>query len=666
MQCISLPKELYPTEVRVHNSVWERDGAMLRRDPQRRRNRVLFYALVLTCISVQAPAQVSPLIPREILFGDPEKTAPQISPDGTRIAHLAPKDNVLNIWVGTLGKNDDRVVTRDEKRGIRRYFWAQDNRHILYLQDSDGDENWHVYSIDLTTDTTRDVTPFPGVRAQILRIDPDFPDQILLCLNLSDRRCFDVYRFNLDTGAVVLDTENPGDVVEWLADHDFRVRAARAIIADGSAVLRVRDNNDSPWRQLVVWQPEDNLCSAIAFTPDGRGIYLRDSRGADTMRLVEIDIDTGAQTILASDPEYDIGAVIIHPRTHQVQTVSVVKDRGHVQVLDTSIDKDVEAIRKIHQGDFFLLNRDGSDRHWVIGFTTDDGPTPFYLFDRQTQNATLLFTDRPKLTQYTLAPMTPVVLRARDGLALHGYLTLQVGVEARNLPMVLKVHGGPWDRDLWGFDPEAQWLANRGYACLQVNFRGSTGYGKRFLNAGSRQWGAKMHDDLVDSVHWAVMKRIADPKRVAIYGWSYGGYAALVGAALAPDVFACAIDGCGPSNLITLIDSAPPYWKPMRTLFYERVGDADTEGEFLKTRSPLFKADQIGIPTLIAQGANDPRVKQAESEQIVHALRSKGKVVEYMVFPDEGHGLARPENRLRFYTAAETFLARYLGGRVEE
>jgi dipeptidyl aminopeptidase/acylaminoacyl peptidase len=617
-------------------------------------------------VYVQAPAQVVPLIPREILFGDPERAAPQISPDGTRIAYLAPKDNVLNIWLRTLGKEDDRPITREGKRGIQRYFWAEDNRHVIYLQDSDGDENWHVYSVDLTTDTVRDMTPFPGVRAQLLRIDPSFPDQILLCMNLRDRRCFDVYRFNLDTGALVLDTENPGDVAEWLTDHDFRVRAARAMIADGGAELRVRDNNESPWRQLVVWEPEDNLCSAIAFTPDGTGIYLRDSRNADTMQLVEINIDTGAQTILVSDPEYDIGAVIIHPRTHRIQTVSIVKERGHVQVLDRSIEKDIAAIRTTDDGDFFLLNRDGSDRNWVIGFITDDGPTPFYVFDRQTHNATLLFADRPRLAQYTLAPMAPIVLRARDGLALHGYLTLPIGVQARNLPMVLKVHGGPWDRDRWGFDPDAQWLANRGYACLQVNFRGSIGYGKQLLNAGSREWGAKMHDDLIDAVHWAVMKRIADPERVAIYGWSYGGYAALVAAALAPDVFACAIDRCGPSNIMTLIDSAPPYWKPMRTLFQERVGDADTEEEFLKTRSPLFKADQISIPILIAQGANDPRVKQFETEQIVHALRSKGKVVEYIVFPDEGHGLVRPENRLRFYTAAESFLARYLGGRVEE
>jgi len=462
------------------------------------------------------------------------------------------------------------------------------------------------------------------------------------------------------------DTENPGHVVGWLTDPDFRVRAAQAMTPDGGAELRVRENTGSPWRHLATWAPEDNLCSGIAFTPEGTGIYLRDSRDANTMRLVEVDIATGTRKVVASDPHYDIGNVIIHPRTHELQAATFVKGRGQVHVLDPGIEQDIEVIRKIHHGDFFLLNRDSADKHWLIGFTTDDGPTPYYAYNRQTQKATFLFTDRPKLEQYTLAPMTSVVLKARDGLTLHGYLTLPVGVEAKNLPMVLNVHGGPWQRDVWGYDPEVQWLANRGYACLQVNFRGSTGYGKEFLNAGNREWGGKMHDDLIDAVHWAIKEGIADPERIGIYGWSYGGYAALVGAAFTPDVFACAIDGCGPSNIITLTNSIPPYWKPMRKLFDERVGNADTEEEFLKSRSPLFKADQIETPLLIIQGANDPRVKQAESERIVHALRSKGKAVEYIVFPDEGHDLTRPENRLKFCAAAEAFLAKHLGGRAEK
>ncbi len=606
------------------------------------------------------------LIPREILFGNPEKDSPKISPNGARLAYLAPKDNVLNVWVHTIGKEDDRVVTQDKKRGIRWYFWAEDNIHIIYLQDSDGDENWHVYAVDLTNDITRDLTPFIGIRAQVQATDPNFPNQMLVSLNLRDRRLFDVYRLDLNTGVLQKDTENPGDVRGWLTDPNFQIRGAQAMTPDGGAQLRVREDTDNPWCPLVTWGPEDNLCSGIGFTPDGKGIYLRDSRDANTMRLVQINIATGKQTILASDPEYDIGWVIIHPRTHQVQAVSFIKERSYWQTLDPEIEEDIEAVKKVNHGDFFLLNRDSEDKNWLIGFTTDDGPIPYYAYNRETQKAKFLFTNRPKLEQYTLAPMKPITLKAQDGLTLYGYLTLPVSVEAKNLPMVLRVHGGPWARDVWGYNAEAQWLANRGYACLQINFRGSTGYGKKFLNAGNRNWGAKMHDDLIDGVNWAIKEGIADPKRIAIYGGSFGGYAALVGAAFTPDVFACAVDVCGPSNIVTLIKTIPPYWEPMRKLFDERVGNVDTEEEFLKSRSPLFKADQIKIPLLIGQGANDPRVKQAESEQIVEALRSKGKPVEYIVFPDEGHGFARPENRLKFYAVAEAFLAKYLGGRVEQ
>ncbi len=606
------------------------------------------------------------MIPREVLFGNPEKDSPKISPDGTRLAYLAPKDNVLNVWVRTVEKEDDKVVTQDKRRGIRWYFWAEDNIHIIYLQDSDGDENWHVYAVDLTNDVTRDMTPFLGIRAEVQAVDPDFPEQMLVGLNLRDRRLLDVYRLDLNTGALQKDTENPGDVIEWLADPDLKIRGARAMTADGGAQLYVRESVNSPWRPLVTWGPEDNLCSGIGFTPDGKGVYLRDSRGADTVRLVQIDIPTGRQTVLASDSEYDLTSVIIHSRTHQVQAVNFLKERSHWQVLDLAIKKDVDAIQKVHTGDFFLLNRDSADKNWLIGFTTDEGPIPYYVYSRETQEAKFLFTSRPKLEQYMLAPMKPITFKARDGLTLHGYLTLPVATEPRNLPTVLRVHGGPWARDVWGYSPEAQWMANRGYACLEINFRGSTGYGKRFLNAGNRNWGAKMHDDLIDGVNWAIQEGIADTKRIAIYGGSYGGYAALAGAAFTPDVFVCAVDLCGPSNIVTLIKSIPPYWEPMRKLFDERVGNVDAEKEFLESRSPLFKADQIKIPLLIGQGANDPRVKQAESEQIVEALRSKGKPVEYIVFPDEGHGLARPENRLKFYAMAEVFLAKHLGGLAEK
>lgn len=629
---------------------------------------VLIFLLVITSLvsfSNLVFAKEVKLIPREILFGNPERASAQISPDAARLAYLAPKDGVLNVWIKTIGKDDDKVVTKDKKRGIRWYFWAEDNLHLIYLQDSDGDENWHIFSVDLSSGIIRDMTPYVGIQAQVVATDPNFPNEMLISLNLRDIRLHDVYRLDLRNGNLEKDTENPGDVISWYADSKFQIRGAQATTQDGGTVLRIREDKNSPWKDLITWGSEDNFSGGIAFTPDGKGMFLSDSKDANSMRLVEIDISTGKKKVIAQDPEYDIDNTIIHPRTHKLQAVSFMKERTHWKVLDQSIKADFEAIKKINRGDFFLMSRDSADQNWVLGFTSDNQPVPYYLYNRKTKKSKFLFTARPKLEKYALASIKPIKLKARDGLTLHGYLTLPVGLPAKKLPMVLNVHGGPWGRDFWGYNGEVQWLANRGYACLQINFRGSTGYGKKFLNAGDREWGGKMHTDLIDAVNWAIKSGIADPKRIAIYGGSYGGYASLVGAAFTPDIFACAVDFFGPSNLITFIRSIPPYWEPFKKIIEKRVGNVDTEEEFLKSRSPLFKADQIKIPMLIVQGANDVRVKQAESEQIVEALRSKGKPVEYIVFPDEGHGFAIPENRLKFYSSAESFLGKYLGGKVE-
>ena len=623
--------------------------------------------LVLAILGLHAGAwaKEAKLIPREILFGNPEKAYAQISPDGTRLAFLAPKEGVLNLWVMTIGKEDAKVVTQDKRRGISYYFWAEDNRHLVYMQDSDGDENWHLFFVDLTTGIIRDLTPYVGIRAYVIASDPNYPQEMLVALNLRDRRLSDAYRLNLESGQLDLDTENPGDVSYWVVDAKLQVRGSWSSTADGGAELRVRPSPKDPWKTLATWGPEDNFSYVVAFTPDGKGIYLGDSRKANTTQLVELDIATGKARVLAADPIYDINNTIIHPKTHVLQAVSFLKEREAWKALDPKIQSDLEAIRRISPGDFSLLNRDGADQKWVVYFTQDDRPTPYYIYNRKTRKSQYLFTTRPKLEGYTLAKMKPISLKARDGFVLHGYLTLPVGAPAKKLPMVLNVHGGPWGRDSWGYNPEAQWLANRGYACLQINFRGSTGYGKKFLNAGDREWGGKMHTDLVDAVAWAVKSGIADPKRIAIYGGSYGGYATLVGATVTPDLFACAVDAFGPSNLVTFLKTIPPYWETERKLFDKRVGNPETDAEFLKSRSPLFKVDQIKIPLLIAQGANDPRVVKAESDQMVEALQSKGKPVEYLVFPDEGHGFARPENRLKYYSAAEAFLGKYLGGRSE-
>jgi dipeptidyl aminopeptidase/acylaminoacyl peptidase len=582
------------------------------------------------------------------------------------MAYLAPVNNVLNVWVGTIGSDDYQPVTKDEERGVRFYFWAQDNKHILYIQDVGGNENWRLYATSLQTWETRDLTPFENVQVQIIDHDRHFPNELLIGMNKENPQVHDVYHLDLTTGELTLVTKNPGTIMNWVTDAHFKVRAALAALSDGGTELLVRDDEHSDWRKLVTWDADDSLTSApIGFTLDGKAIYLQDSRNVNAGRLLKLDIATGHMTVIAEDPHYDVGNAMIHPDTHEVQAVAFNRDRNEWVVLDESIKFDFETIGGIHRGDFAIISRDNADTTWVIAFTVDNGPVPFYAYERKSLSATLLFDNQPALNEYTLATMKPISFTSRDGLTIHGYLTLPHVEQKTGLPMVLNVHGGPWGRDAWGYRPDAQWFANRGYACLQVNFRGSTGYGKDFVNAGDREWGRDMHNDLVDAVQWAIEKGIADPKKVAIFGGSYGGYAALVGATFTPDLFCCAVDIVGPSNLNTLIRTIPPYWSTFLATFHKRVGNPDTEEAFLNARSPLFKVDQIKIPILIGQGANDPRVKQAESEQIVEALKRKGIEYEYMLFPDEGHGFAKPENRLTFFAAAEKFLAKHLGGRYE-
>ncbi len=624
-------------------------------------------AAAFAALPAALSADLPPVIPRDVLFGNPERSQPRLAPDGQRLAWLAPdKKNVLQVWVKTVGKDDDKIVTADKKRGIRQYLWAEDSKTILYLQDNDGDENFHLYGVDLASGNVRDYTPYQGIRADIVDVHPDFPDQVLVQMNLRDRQVMDVHRLNLTTGALALDTQNPGDVVGWGTDAKFQVRAAQVSTADGGTEVRVRDDAKSPWKTLVKVGP-DEILSFEGFSADGRTAYLTSSIGSDTARLVARDLATGSEKVLASSNEVDAGGVIIQPRTYVVQAVSFEPGRQAWKVLDPSIQPDFDAIAKLNPGDFALVNRTTADDAWLVAFTSDRGPVSWYKWDRTGKKGTLLFTAQPKLEGLPLAEMKPVVIKARDGLSLNSYLTLPVGLTAKNLPLVLFVHGGPWGRDNWGYSPWAQWLANRGYAVLQVNYRASTGYGKKFLNAGNRQWGLKMHDDLIDAAKWAVAQGIADPKRVAVFGGSYGGYAALAAATFTPDAFACNVDIVGPSNLKTLIGSIPPYWKPIRSMFDVRMGNVDDpkDAELIHNASPLFKADKITKPLLIGQGANDPRVNVKESEQIVDAIEKNKGSVTYVLYSDEGHGFARPENRIDFNARAERFLGSCLGGRYE-
>ena len=611
------------------------------------------------------------LIPRRVLFGNPERISPLISPDGTQLAWIAPHEGVLNVWLAPAGADgvdwaQARVITDDNDRGIRTFAWAHDGRHVLYLRDTGGDENFRLHDVDLETMQRRDLTPFSDVQTHIIAAEKKFPTEILVGLNRDNPQLHDVYRLDLVSGELVKEVENPG-FIGWIADAQLVIRAGIAPQPDGGFVLMVRGNAGQQWRPLLSIGAEDALTSGpIAVSEDGSSLLAESSVGANTARLVRLDLTTGDVEVLAENPEADVTDVRLNPDTREPQIVTFLKDRSEYQVLDPSVAPDLAAIRALHPGDPSFVDADDADATWLVEFTNDTGAVPYFSYDRETRSGRFLFEHQPELSRYELAPMEPFSFTSRDGLTIHGYATFPPGAGRQGLPTVLNVHGGPWARDAWGYNPEAQWLANRGYLCVQVNFRGSTGYGKAFVNAGDREWGGRMQDDLVDAVGWATGQGWSDPARVAIYGGSYGGYAALAGAAFTPDLFRCAVDIVGPSNLKTLIETIPPYWAPMIAQFHRRVGDPAVDEEFLWSRSPLSRVSSIRIPLLIAQGANDPRVKQAESEQIVAALREAGIDHEYLLFPDEGHGFAKPENRLRFYAAAERFLARHLGGRVEE
>ncbi len=609
------------------------------------------------------------LIPREVLFGNPTRAQARLSPDGSHLSWLAPSaDGVLNVWVQPADRSEGaRQITNDQKRGIRSYGWTEDGSRILYVQDEGGDENWHLFAVALDGSQARDLTPFDDVRAQNLMTDPEHPNEVLVGLNKRDPSVFDMYRLQLDSGKVELDTENPGDVVSWLTDADFRIRAAEASDPEtGDDIIRVRDAVDQPWRELLRFPFGENG-GALAFNKAGDQLFVTSSLGSDTTRLLALDVKTGKPNrVLARHAKADVGSVVMHPTEHRVQAVEFDYLKPEWTVIDQAIADDLAYLEETAQGTVAIVSRTLADDRWVFVDQPDDGPASYYLYDREPRKAEHLFVTRPELAEYDLAKMQPIEIQARDGLTLPSYLTMPLGVEPKQLPLVLLVHGGPWARDDWGYSAQSQWLANRGYAVLQVNFRGSTGFGKAFLNAGNEEWGVgAMQHDLTDAVRWAIEQDIADPERICIYGGSYGGYATLAGLAFTPDLYACGVDIVGPSNIETLFQSVPPYWAPMKKQLVKRVGDVENDPELNRRISPLFHADKIEVPLMVLQGANDPRVKIAEADQIVSAMREKDLPVTYIVFPDEGHGFARPQNRLDANARIEQFLAKQLGGRAE-
>ncbi len=618
------------------------------------------------------------LIPRDVLFGNPERAQARLSPDGKFLSFLAPVGGVLNVWVGPADDmKQAKPVTQEKVRPVRSHNWTYDSKTILYPQDTNGNENFHLFATNVETGETKDLTPIDGVRAELQEVSEKFPQEILVGLNDRDQQLHDIWKINIETGEKELVQENPG-VAGYLTDDDFNVRLALNYTPTGGQVWLVPESagDAKEWKEFQEFGPEDAMTSGPAgFDKSNRTLYFQDSRNRDTSGLFAMDLDNGAVKLVADDPRADAGGILAHPTEKTIQAVSFDYSRNEWKILDESIQADLDYLKTVQDGDIIVADRTLDDKQWIVAFLQDDGPVKTYRYEREPERkATFLFQNRDDLDDYPLVKMHTPVIKSRDGLNLVSYLSLPSGsdpdgdgVPDKPVPMVLNVHGGPWARDSWGLNPSHQWLANRGYAVLSVNYRGSTGFGKNFINAANGEWSGKMHDDLLDAVKWAVDQGIAQEDKVAIMGGSYGGYATLVGMTYTPEVFAAGVDIVGPSSLVTLLQNIPPYWAPFMPVMKVRVGDVDTEAgrtELLK-RSPLELVDKIKRPLLIGQGANDPRVTQLEADQIVKAMQKHKIPVTYVLYPDEGHGFARPENRMSFNAVTEAFLAEQLGGRFE-
>ncbi|MFH8553286.1 S9 family peptidase [Streptomyces celluloflavus] len=621
------------------------------------------------------------LITIEDLFGPPERTGASISPDGTRIAWLAPWQNRLNVWVGGVDSDTDaRSVTADETRSVISYYWTDDPRWLLYTQDTGGDENWHVHRVDLDDPDAPvvDLTPFPGTKVLELDLPVERPGKAIVQLNARKAEEFDLMEIDIATGELAVLAENPGRVYGWLWGADDQL-FARTLTGEGDFALSRWNATAGDLELITTFDGADYPLGINPFeiASDGAGVWIGSTRGTDLTRVVRVDLTTGAETEVDSHPTLDLDGtrraaaglsspLIRNRRTGTLLGVRYLGERQEIRPVDVGFVAVLRNLEALSDGDLGELSSDDSGQRWVANFVHDRDPEVTHYYDHATGESRLLFRPHPHLDPDTMAPMRPVTITARDGLALPSYLTLPVGIEPSALPMVLLVHGGPWFRDSWGFDPEAQLLANRGYAVLQVNFRGSIGYGKSHTQAAIGEFAGAMHDDLIDAVEWAVARGYADPGRIGVFGGSYGGYAALVGVSFTSDRFAAAIDYVGISNLANVMRSLPAFAQPgLVANWYRYVGDpADPEQEAdMLARSPISRVEHISTPLMVVQGASDPRVVKAESDNIVAALRERGVEVEYMVKNDEGHGFLNPENRIDMYRAAERFLHRHLGGR---
>lgn len=634
--------------------------------------------ILVTVYAAQLFAQLPPLIDREVFFGDPEISGAQISPNGKYITFIKPFNNVRNIWVKEFDEpfENARPLTADSTRPIRGYFWSVDSKYVLFVQDKGGDENFRVYSVDPTAEgdpvpEARDLTPYENVRAQIYAVPQNTPNTIVIGLNDRNPQLHDVYKLDLTDGSRELLWQNDQNVLGWSVDLDGNLRLGVRMLPDGgSEILKIEGD------ELVQIYSVNNEESAspLRFTPDGNSFYFITNKGEelDKTQLMLYNLDDDSIEFIEKDPldEVDFGGAFFSDVNNELIYTYYIGDKRRIYFKNKEFEEDYNKLKQqLPDGEVSIRSTTSDEQIWLVSVSRDVDPGSVYVFDRKTGEVELLYNSNPDLPTEHLATMKPVRYKARDGLEIPAYLTLPKGIPSKNLPTVLFIHGGPWARDYWGYNPVAQFLANRGYAVLQPNFRGSTGYGKKFLNAGNKEWGrGAMQHDISDAVKWLIEEGIADPEKIAISGGSYGGYATLAGLAFTPELYAAGFDIVGPSNIITLLNSIPPYWAPMKKIFDVRVGDMDDPEELkmLEEQSPLNYAENITKPLFVVQGANDPRVKVAESNQIVVALRDLGRDVEYMLAEDEGHGFAGLENRLAMFYAMEKFFADHLGGRYQE
>jgi dipeptidyl aminopeptidase/acylaminoacyl peptidase len=606
-----------------------------------------------------ALAEPAPSIPLRDFFRNPTTTFYQVSPSGDYIAFLRPYETRLNVWIQPRKGGEPQRVTGVTDRDITSYFWKTDN-YILFIRDSGGDENFHLYVADRDGKSVRDLTPFEKVQARMIDDLPLNSKEVIIGLNRRNKEIFDVYRLNIETGDLQMVAENPGNISDWVTDHDGKIRAATTTDGVNTSLLYRKSESD-PWKTVLTTNFKEAFTPEF-FTFDNQRLFGNSNRDRDKSAEVELDPETGKETkVIFEHPDVDVSSLSFSRKRKVLTEASYTTWRTEYHFFDAQSEQLFQDLKQKLPGvEVFVLSSNDDENVFVVRTISDRSLGAFYLYDATSKELTKLADRAPWLKEDDLAEMKPIDYQSRDGLTIHGYLTLPKGREAKNLPVVVNPHGGPWARDNWTFNPEVQFLANRGYAVLQMNFRGSVGYGRKFWELGFKEWGGKMQDDITDGVNWLIKQGIADPKRVAIYGGSYGGYAVLEGLVKEPALYAAGVDYVGVSNLFTFLQTIPPYWKPFLDMTYEMVGHPDKDKAWFQEHSPALNADRIETPLFVAQGAQDPRVNINESNQIVEALKKRGIQVEYMVKENEGHGFHNEENRFDFYTAMERFLAEHL------